>query len=387
MKGYPTLDLSGKVAYTMGTTSSGQYLGKLWSVNTSNHTIAQTNVAVNTELTKEARLWYFTGNDPYEVTIKNPAYSATAVLAGKEPAPSAAWNTVPNNKYPLVQMVEPNDGTYKLNTFMVLKYNPKEVTTKIGNVEHSAGTLKLYITGNDRQYLAESNSLAGGVYVYTDELPYKQRLKAEGEPFNPKNDPPTMIIYSSFFYRPVLTYHIITNAKKEALTGYSLMAGTTVEMPEMYQSPLLNSGDFKYYTTATEDAGTWNVDTSSETAATTAIADVVAKNQGDIYVRYAYGASPFKIATNIDDDADVQYYKKEEAQKEWREFINKYFDIPCTIIANWNVGIYDLKENTKSYVTESFDSSVDDYCWTADSNTLYFIGYERYFMVFIGCSI
>ena len=238
------------------------------------------------------------------MTIKNPAYSATAVLAGKEPAPSAAWNTVPNNKYPLVQMVEPNDGTYKLNTFMVLKYNPKEVTTKIGNVEHSAGTLKLYITGNDRQYLAESNSLAGGVYVYTDELPYKQRLKAEGEPFNPKNDPPTMIIYSSFFYRPVLTYHIITNAKKEALTGYSLMAGTTVEMPEMYQSPLLNSGDFKYYTTATEDAGTWNVDTSSETAATTAIADVVAKNQGDIYVRYAYGASPFKVATNIDDDAD-----------------------------------------------------------------------------------
>jgi len=36
--------------------------------------------------------------------------------------------------------------------------------------------------------------------------------------------------------------------------------------------------------------------------------------------------------------------------------------------------IYDLKENTKTYVTESFDSSVDDYCWTADSKTLYFIG-------------
>ena len=49
---------------------------------------------------------------------------------------------------------------------------------------------------------------------------------------------------------------------------------------------------------------------------------------------------------NIDDDADVQYYKSDEAQKEWREFINKYFDIPCsTIIANWNVGIYDLKEH------------------------------------------
>lgn len=302
---YAPLDLSGNVAYTMGTTSTEQYLGKLWSVNTSTHAITQTNVTVNTELTKEARLWYFTGNDPYEVTIKNPAYSATAVLAGKTPDPSASDTSTPNNKYPLVQMVEPNDVTYTLNTFMVLKYNPKEnMTGKKGNINHSSGTLKLYITGNDQQYLAESNSLAGGIYVYTDELHYKNRLSAEGEPFNPKNDPPTMIIYSSFFYRPVLTYHIITNVGKEALTGYSLMAGTTVEMPEMYQSPLLNSGDFKYYTTATEDAGTWNVDTSSETAATTAIADVVAKSKGDIYVRYAYGASPFKIATNIDDKAD-----------------------------------------------------------------------------------
>ena len=302
---YAPLDLSGNVAYTMGTTSTDQYLGKLWSVNTSTHAITQTNVAVNTELTKEARLWYFTGNDPYEVTIKNPAYSATAVLAGKVPNSSAAWNTAPNDKYPLVHMEEPDDVTYTLNTFMVLKYNPKEnMTGKKDNISHSSGTLKLYITGNDQQYLAESNSLAGGIYVYTDELRYKERLSAEGEPFNPKNDPPTMIIYSSFFYRPVLTYHIITNAGKEALTGYSLMAGTTVDMPEMYQSPLLNSGDFKYYTTATEDAGTWNVDTSSETAATTAIADVVAKSKGDIYVRYAYGASSFKIATNIDDNAD-----------------------------------------------------------------------------------
>ena len=47
---------------------------------------------------------------------------------------------------------------------------------------------------------------------------------------------------------------------------------------------------------------------------------------------------------NIDDDQDVTYSKKAEAQKEWREFINKYFDIPHTIIANWNVGIYDLRE-------------------------------------------
>ncbi len=36
--------------------------------------------------------------------------------------------------------------------------------------------------------------------------------------------------------------------------------------------------------------------------------------------------------------------------------------------------IYDLQENTKTYVTESFDSSVDDYCWAPDSRTIYYIG-------------
>ena len=36
--------------------------------------------------------------------------------------------------------------------------------------------------------------------------------------------------------------------------------------------------------------------------------------------------------------------------------------------------IYDLKEKTKTFVTESFDSSVDDYCWASDSHTLFYIG-------------
>lgn len=47
---------------------------------------------------------------------------------------------------------------------------------------------------------------------------------------------------------------------------------------------------------------------------------------------------------NIDDDADVQVYKRKEAEAELKAFINKYFDIPCTYIASWNVGCYDLKE-------------------------------------------
>lgn len=48
---------------------------------------------------------------------------------------------------------------------------------------------------------------------------------------------------------------------------------------------------------------------------------------------------------NIDDDADVQITKHKEAEQEWKAFVNKYFDIPCTIITNWCIGLYDLEEH------------------------------------------
>lgn len=36
--------------------------------------------------------------------------------------------------------------------------------------------------------------------------------------------------------------------------------------------------------------------------------------------------------------------------------------------------IYNIADKTKKYVTESFDSNVDSYCWAADSKKLYFTG-------------
>jgi dipeptidyl aminopeptidase/acylaminoacyl peptidase len=36
--------------------------------------------------------------------------------------------------------------------------------------------------------------------------------------------------------------------------------------------------------------------------------------------------------------------------------------------------VYDLQSGEKRYVTESFDSNVDDFIWGADNNTLYYIG-------------
>lgn len=36
--------------------------------------------------------------------------------------------------------------------------------------------------------------------------------------------------------------------------------------------------------------------------------------------------------------------------------------------------VYTLADGAKTYVTEKFDSNVDDYCWANDSRTIYFIG-------------
>ena len=47
----------------------------------------------------------------------------------------------------------------------------------------------------------------------------------------------------------------------------------------------------------------------------------------------------------IDDDAEVNYSPREEAKKEFEAFIEKYFDIPCTLIGYAYVGWYDLKEH------------------------------------------
>ena len=53
----------------------------------------------------------------------------------------------------------------------------------------------------------------------------------------------------------------------------------------------------------------------------------------------------FYSECNIDDDADVQIANRKEAEEEWKKFVNKYFDIPCTYTCDWSVGVYDLKED------------------------------------------
>ena len=47
---------------------------------------------------------------------------------------------------------------------------------------------------------------------------------------------------------------------------------------------------------------------------------------------------------NVDDDAETQICNKKEAEEVYKEFVNKYFDIPHTLTSRW-IGEYDLTEH------------------------------------------
>lgn len=311
------LDLSGKVKYVLtigGENNKSKHYeyGKRLEVaryNTTDYVNPTDIIITDNKLTSESCVWTITGNDPYECTIHN----GDKIIAGKW------WNdnhaAASDTDFPLAklctQAVASTNGYY--STFMVLRHNEQE--------SNNPGKLKLYFTGHDDLWVAESNAVGkarlntnastGGLYVFKDSEPYKTRYNdPEGEPERTGSE---YKVFSRFTYRPVLAYNVITNddnGNKKALTGYSLLSDDKVGMPEVYQSPLLNSSDFIYITKATETDGIYTVSSvSSDTIkapANTTIASMVKEKIGDIYVRYTYNrdTSPFKIATNINDAAE-----------------------------------------------------------------------------------
>lgn len=57
---------------------------------------------------------------------------------------------------------------------------------------------------------------------------------------------------------------------------------------------------------------------------------------------------------NVDNDEDVHFYNKPEVEKEWHDFINKYFRLPFSIVVNW-FGVYDLKNKIWKEKFKNFD--------------------------------
>lgn len=69
----------------------------------------------------------------------------------------------------------------------------------------------------------------------------------------------------------------------------------------------------------------------------------------------------FYFEHSIDDDADVQIDNRKEAERLWKEFVDKYFDLPCEVVATWNIGVYDLKEHCWVEKFEDFEKYVPEH--------------------------
>lgn len=70
----------------------------------------------------------------------------------------------------------------------------------------------------------------------------------------------------------------------------------------------------------------------------------------------------FYCVHNIDDDAEVNIAGRlrKEADAAWKELVNKYFDLPCTMVCNNNIGVYDLKSHKWVEEYEAFNKFVKE---------------------------
>lgn len=67
----------------------------------------------------------------------------------------------------------------------------------------------------------------------------------------------------------------------------------------------------------------------------------------------------FYCEHNVDDDAETQISNRKEAEALYKDFVNKYFDIPHTLTSHW-IGKYDLAEHKWIKKYADFDEYVKE---------------------------
>ena len=274
------IDLSGQVPYVISIGGNHNLRQVEISGDNANTVTLQSNgdnLYNEAMRMKGATSWLLCGDDPYEVSFVNPAYSTTKVLAAQTPA-GVVTNDGQNGV--TMYMAEPDDATYPHKTFMILKAKDDGV-----NFAGQMG-LKLYVTGHDDLFISENGKMS----LWKDEQSYQQRRASTSEPGNRQ-------YYSRVCFRPNVVYHVITNKGKEAVHAYSVRGSdydskNTIVIPEYIQTPLLDKKNFVYYT----ERPTWDAvaerlvtdETSRLDATKLSMADVVTQHMGHIYVRYTY---------------------------------------------------------------------------------------------------
>ena len=286
------LDLSGHVPYvlTIGGGHNFQYVKADGSIQlvSNGHNLTNQQQRLNNNVS-----WLLSGNDPYEVTLVNPAYSTTKVLSAKAPTTelNESSTTETTDMYETLYMKEPKDAEYTYQTFMILKGK------KTGLMQNKIG-LKLYVTGYDRLFVSEN----GQVRLWKDNMPFRERWETSSEPGNRQH-------YGRLCYRPNIAYHVITNEGKEAIVAYSCRgldfdSKDAFVIPAYIQSPLIRPSDFIYYSERPTWDGTKLV-TNEESligSSVKTIPDAISLKLSDIYIRYTYDpeTSPLKFLDGFD---------------------------------------------------------------------------------------
>lgn len=173
------------------------------------------------------------------------------------------------------------------------------------------------------------------------------------------------------------------------VTGNGIDEGTDIMKGEPYECPMAPFGGIEQLN--------WSPDSKT-------IAYTCRKKEGVEYATstdsdiYLYDVNTGKT-TNICKPADYRPMAYDPTKSMKNQAINKQngdynlgydvnptFSPDCKYIAWQSMArdgyesdrnrlcIYNIADKTKKYVTESFDSNVDSYCWTADSKKLYFTG-------------
>lgn len=68
----------------------------------------------------------------------------------------------------------------------------------------------------------------------------------------------------------------------------------------------------------------------------------------------------FYCEHNIDDDDTCHISNREEAEKEWKAFVEKYFELPnnTSVVINWTIGRYDVKAHKWIERFDDFDEKL-----------------------------
>ncbi len=185
-------------------------------------------------------------------------------------------------------------------------------------------------------------------------------------------------------YVESMTHPFVANVTAEGIEeGKDLLAG------EPYESPLAPFGgieQFDWSVDSKQVAYTCRkkegLDYANSTDADIYLYDVAAgttknlcKPEGYVEPKSDYTKSLRNQAVNHQDgDFNVGYdvnprFSPDGKYVAWQSMKNNGYESDRNRLC-----VYELATGKKQYVTEQFDSNVDDYCWNTDSKRLYFIG-------------